>query len=489
MKKAFVCLFVAFATMMCLVGHGMAQKPNETPVRIGIAWRADTESEFYTNVVAAITEAGGIPVLLNQVKAKDVVYNGIAIDPSYFDAQGVLLQPYADSIKNGLWTAPSLSFILKGIDAVVFTGGEDVSPSLMREPQPWHGIEAELDYNATRDVSDYLLMQWCLEKDIPVMGFCRGMQMLSVVSGASIIQDIPTFFAQQGMEYRYEHRNQAEPGQYRDYAPHNVVVTDKSSILYRMAESNTITGAPSWHHQAVRSVTATPLKVTGVAPTNGIDIIEAVERTDKSFAIGLQFHPEAAVVKRIDEDANASDYMTYDDAIRCFQVLVQHVRDSKRHDSLQRNEIVVINDNGNDGVGRMELFCMPKGSQKSYYLSVGNLGLGDDIVQVYLDPAFELFIPLGNTLDEAQTRLEQMKALFDRPKGTSMEVQGCLDFGFPGNDFETVTVTHTRALFTRQLKFSMNHDGYLRATYIPRSDIKSLISSLKFYRKIHPKEM
>ena len=115
MKKAFVCLFVAFATMMCLVGHGMAQKPNETPVRIGIAWRADTESEFYTNVVAAITEAGGIPVLLNQVKAKDVVYNGIPIDFSYFDAQEVLLQPYADSIKNGLWTAPSLSSILKAL--------------------------------------------------------------------------------------------------------------------------------------------------------------------------------------------------------------------------------------------------------------------------------------------------------------------------------------------------------------------------------------
>ncbi|MBQ1890499.1 MAG: gamma-glutamyl-gamma-aminobutyrate hydrolase family protein, partial [Selenomonas sp.] len=50
-------------------------------------------------------------------------------------------------------------------------------------------------YSAERDVSDYLLMSYCLEKDVPVLAICRGMQMLSVVSGADIIQDIPTYMS------------------------------------------------------------------------------------------------------------------------------------------------------------------------------------------------------------------------------------------------------------------------------------------------------
>ena len=60
--------------------------------------------------------------------------------------------------------------------------------------------------------------------------------------------------------------------------------------------------------------------------TEGVSIIEAVERTDKTFAIGLQYHPEAAIVKRLDGAANASQFMSYDDALVYFKALVKQAK-------------------------------------------------------------------------------------------------------------------------------------------------------------------
>ncbi|MBR2697351.1 MAG: gamma-glutamyl-gamma-aminobutyrate hydrolase family protein [Clostridia bacterium] len=88
---------------------------------------------------------------------------------------------------------------------VLFTGGEDISSTPFFDPEPWHGIAAEIDHNAKRDVSDCLTMGCCLDNDIPVMGICRGMQMPGVVSGAEMIQGIPAWFAELGVEYDDTH--------------------------------------------------------------------------------------------------------------------------------------------------------------------------------------------------------------------------------------------------------------------------------------------
>lgn len=342
MKK--ILLMLAVAATLFTSCFNKKSTPAEEPVRIGIAWRADTESEFYTNVVCALREAGAEPVLLPQVRMEGWNYVDSTLAPEYIDENDVLLQQYADMVKAGYdnsnvsTSVENVSTSVEGVCAVVFTGGEDIAPTLLRNPEPWHGIEAEKDYNATRDVSDYLTMSYCLANDIPVMGMCRGMQMLVVVSGGTIIQDLPTYFAQQGKNYNYEHRNQVEPGVYRDYAPHDVYVLDTTSWLYKTVESSNtnaltqsrnhtiIHGAPSWHHQAAGSVEGTPLRVTGMLTTDGIDIIEAVQRTDKTFAVALQYHPEAAVVKRLDHDENAADFMTYDEAVAYFKTLVEQAR-------------------------------------------------------------------------------------------------------------------------------------------------------------------
>lgn len=152
----------------------------------------------------------------------------------------------------------------------------------------------------------------------------------------------------------------------------------------------------------------------------------------------------------------------------------------------QRLEIVTIDDDDDDAV--LEMFDMPKDGQSHYYLSVGHLGFGDDVFQIQLDPLFELFLPLGDSLDEAQEALVRMQDLFKKSTGTFIEVDGNLALGYPRENLETVKVTYKRFLLNRLLEFSVERDGYMRAAHIGRSDFNSLITSLKLYRKIHPNE-
>ena len=294
----------------------------ETPV-IGIAWRADTDSEFFTNICRAVEEAGGTWVLLDQVTSADLTYDDVGKLTEGVTALGSLDGDAAKYVRLNTWRGSNAAEAVGDVSIVLFTGGEDISSTLFFDPEPWHGIVAEIDYNAERDVSDYLTMSYCLDNDIPVMGFCRGMQMLGVISGAEMIQDIPAWFAELGVEYDYTHRNQkATPEAYRDYAAHDVEVAE-GSLLYDIAGTATLAGCPSWHHQAIGNVDNTRLAVTGTTDTNGVTMIEAVERTDKTFAVGLQFYPEAALVKHLDGAENQADYMDYDTALAFFRAIVE----------------------------------------------------------------------------------------------------------------------------------------------------------------------
>lgn len=292
---------------------------------IGISWRADTDSEFFVNVVTSIREAGGIPVLLPQVLHQDLEYDRDNVLLNAADEQGALTAEVAELLKDDGYKKSNAAQIAADVDAVVFTGGEDISSQLYVVPEVWHGIEAEKDYNVTRDANDFMLMEYCLDNNIPVLGLCRGMQMLSVISGAKIIQDIPTFMADLGIAYNQEHRNdKATPDSYRDYESHDVIIKE-NSIAHKFSGETLIHGAPSWHHQAVESTEGTNLEVTGTLNVNGVEMIEIVERTDKAFAVGLQYHPEAAIDKNMDCQTNAADYMSYEDALEVFEYLIDLV--------------------------------------------------------------------------------------------------------------------------------------------------------------------
>ena len=319
--KKLIALLLGFVLLVSVCNISFADSFEKTVV--GIAWRADTDSEFFTNVCRAVEAAGGEWVMLDQVLSPDLSYDEAGRLTEGKTEIGMLDENAAKYVKCNTWHGSNAAEAVGDVSIVLFTGGEDISPTLYYAPEEWHGIEAEIDYNAERDVSDYLTMAYCLDRDIPLMGFCRGAQMLGVISGGEVIQDIPAWFEGQGIAYDYTHRNQkASPESYRDYAPHAVQVA-KGSWLADIADADTLTGCPSWHHQAIKNVDNTRLAVTGYTETSGIPMIEAIERTDKTFAVGLQFHPEAAIVKNLDGTANKGDYMDVETALSVFRYIVE----------------------------------------------------------------------------------------------------------------------------------------------------------------------
>ncbi len=255
---------------------------------IGITWKANDQD--YAGFKAVIEAAGGNPVELYQVTSTAVGYGADGmIQSAYVEDTGNLLQEYADQIKARNYSATNVAEVMEGIDGVFFTGGEDISPSLFAVPQEEANGGEEI--NATRDISDYTLMAYCIDNDVPTLAACRGMQMMSIVSGADFIQEIPDYYAEQGAEYNDLHRMPAGTPN-RDYARHSVEIIDKESWLYDIVNADTLDNVSSWHHQAVRSVEGTDLTVVAQTVDNGVTIIEGVENQNNTFCLGVQFHPE-----------------------------------------------------------------------------------------------------------------------------------------------------------------------------------------------------
>ena len=167
------------------------------------------------------------------------------------------------------------------------TGRMTGAEALMRWQDPENGMqypsvfipvleEKDILYRADIQMAESTckLLRYCLDNDIPILAICRGMQMLSVVSGAEMIQDIPSYFEDLSIDYHYEHRNKLpSPGGYRNFSPHDVDLV-KGSVISGIMGVDTVRKCPSWHHQAVMSVENTGLVVTGTTDTDGIPIIE-----------------------------------------------------------------------------------------------------------------------------------------------------------------------------------------------------------------------
>lgn len=166
-----------------------------------------------------------------------------------------------------------------------------------------------------------------------------------------------------------------------------------------------------------------------------------------------------------------------------FATIVSFGQQSKIPQRLEIAEVEI-----NNGDVNLEVFKVPSDDGLRYFLSVGNLGIGDDVVQIQFDPIFELFIPLGNSLAEAMETLAQLQSVYKKTPGDSVEVEGCLALAFPNENRESVKVTCRKYLLRRMLEFSVEREGYIRSTHIYKSDFSSLMTSMKIYRKIHPKE-
>ena len=136
-----------------------------------------------------------------------------------------------------------------------------------------------------------------------------------------------------------------------------------------------------------------------------------------------------------------------------------------------------------------ELSVFQMDDDHSYWLSVGHPGIGRELVQLKFDPVYEMFIPLGDTLDDAIGTMKDLLDIYNKPRLYSTEVQGCLAAMYPDSEkLEPVSITSRRVLLTKILSFSVQRDDLVRSTFIDRADFSSLVTSLTLYRKIHPKE-
>lgn len=165
---------------------------------------------------------------------------------------------------------------LDEVAAILLTGGRDVDPSLYGETP-----HATTDVDRARDRFEIPLARVAMERDVPILAICRGVQVLNVAGGGSLVQDIPS-----AVTTDLAH-SIVEP---KDHVAHGVAVTPGTRLAHALGRSVPIDTCPvnSRHHQAVARV-ARAFVVSAVSPDG---VIEAIERPDATFCLGVQWHPE-----------------------------------------------------------------------------------------------------------------------------------------------------------------------------------------------------
>lgn len=169
--------------------------------------------------------------------------------------------------------------LIQDIDGLLLTGGGDINPLLFgEEPQPRLGRVL-----TARDVNEMRWTEIALQHNIPILGICRGLQILNVALGGTIYQDIYS----QSKRDRLLH-TQTSP---RSETSHYVYLKENSQLQKIMMKSKIKVN--SFHHQAIKDV-ASELSIVGQASDG---IIEAVEHKQAHFCIGVQWHPEELAKK------------------------------------------------------------------------------------------------------------------------------------------------------------------------------------------------
>ena len=113
-----VIAIMLFCLVLNICGEPVAYCAAGEKVTVGIAWRADTDSDFYTNIVAALQEAGATPVLLGQVVDKDFLYSNGQLSRQGITANDYLAPAYAEKVKAPDKRRSNAAEVLQGIDAI-----------------------------------------------------------------------------------------------------------------------------------------------------------------------------------------------------------------------------------------------------------------------------------------------------------------------------------------------------------------------------------
>ena len=185
-------------------------------------------------------------------------------------ATPVVIPPYDDE--------SALVSILDTLDGIVLSGGADIDPDYLGE-EPLECISV----NPRRDAQELLLAHLAVDRQIPVLGICRGIQVLSAALGGKLYQDIKT----QHDAPCIEHSQSIARG-----LPSHEVTIEKDSLLYSLMGSETI-AVNSFHHQAVKEVPE-GFRVTARSKDG---IIEGMESTAFRPILGVQWHPECFILE------------------------------------------------------------------------------------------------------------------------------------------------------------------------------------------------
>jgi len=173
-----------------------------------------------------------------------------------------------------LSSTEAASSVLDSVSGLVLTGGEDVDPARYGEKRH----EKVRSVNVARDATEAALVEEARARGLPVFAICRGIQILNVALGGTLVQDIPS-------QCRTDIDHDEEGA--RTSRTHEVSIEPGSLIAGAVGTEHL--SVNSFHHQSVKRV-ADGMKVTARSPDG---VIEGIESTDDSWwVMGVQWHPE-----------------------------------------------------------------------------------------------------------------------------------------------------------------------------------------------------
>lgn len=169
----------------------------------------------------------------------------------------------------------ALHTLYERLDGIVFPGGDDVAPAEYGE-EPIGNLNV---VDPPRDRTELALARWATADDLPVLGICRGQQLVNVALGGTLYQDL---LHQRATTVQHA----GVHGRPRNQLIHTVKLEPASQLAQLIDETDVEVN--SLHHQAVKDV-APGLRITGRSPDG---VIEALESADHRFLITVQWHPE-----------------------------------------------------------------------------------------------------------------------------------------------------------------------------------------------------